>query len=140
MTKNAFLGFVALVLLATTCTAQSGNFPGRIRLLPGYTHRRGQGIDSAVGSITRQGGLVIRYDIGPLAGVYTDCKTCGWTEGELWRRNQVINGRDVKIVFTKSKLLVISFPDTHANFYATVMSESDIADTLLMVLTYVPHG
>src|SRR5437868_1139122 len=37
------------------------------------------GVDSAVGSITRPGGLIIEYDIGPLAGVYTDCKTCGWT-------------------------------------------------------------
>ena len=139
MTRIASVGFGLLVLLATTCTAQSDKFPGHIRMLTGYVHRRGQGIDSVVGNITREGGLVIEYDIGRLAGVYTDCKTCGWTEGELWRRNQVINGQSVQIVFTKSKRLVISFPTTHANFYATIKSEADLADTLLMVLTYPPH-
>ena len=96
------------------------------------------GIDSVVGSIARKGGLVIEYDIGRLAGVYTDCKDCGWTNGELWRRNQVIRGHEVKIVFTKSKRLVISFPDAHANFYATIRSNADLTDALLMVLTYNP--
>src|SRR5438876_4456674 len=96
------------------------------------------GIDSVVGSIARKGGLVIEYDIGRLAGVYTDCKDCGWTNGELWRRNQVIRGHEVKIVFTKSKRLVISFPDAHANFYATIRSDADLTDALWMVLTYNP--
>jgi hypothetical protein len=138
MKRIALLGFLVLVLLAPICAAQPDDVPGNIRLLPGYVHQRGQGIDSSVGSISRKGGLVIEYNIGRLAGVYTDCKDCGWTDGELWRRNQIISGREVKIVLTKSKRLVISFPDTHANFYATVSSESDLTDALLMVLTYNP--
>jgi hypothetical protein len=138
MKRLATVGFVVIVLLATPRPAQPDAVPGNIRLLPGYVHRRGQGIDSAVGSIARKGGLVIEYDIGDLAGVYTDCKWCGWTDGELWRKNQIVSGHAVKIVFTKSKRLVISFPDTHANFYATVTSEDEVTDALLMVLTYNP--
>ena len=138
MKRIATVRFAVLVLLATTCTAQPDAAPGNIRLLPGYVHQSGQGIDSVVGSIARKGGLVIEYDIGRLAGVYTDCKDCGWTNGELWRRNQVIRGHEVKIVFTKSKRLVISFPDAHANFYATIRSDADLTDALWMVLTYNP--
>jgi hypothetical protein len=138
MKKIATVEFVVLVLLAATCAAQPDAVPGNIRLLPGFVHHRGQGIDSAVGSIARKGGLVIEYDIGRLAGAYTDCKWCGWTDGELWRRDQVISGHEVKVVFTKSRRLVISFPDRHANFYATVRSDADLADALLMVLTYNP--
>src|SRR5439155_982354 len=88
MKRIATVRFAVLVLLATTCTAQPDAAPGNIRLLPGYVHQSGTGIDSVVGSIARKGGLVIEYDIGRLAGVYTDCKDCGWTNGELWRSDQ----------------------------------------------------
>ena len=91
-----------------------------------------------VGSITRKDGLVIQYDIGKAAGVYTDCEWCGWTDGELWRRKQIIGGHEVRIVFTKSKRLVISYPDAHANFYTIVRSNADLTDTLLIVLSYNP--
>jgi hypothetical protein len=138
MRKTITVGFFVLALLASTGTAQSDPVPGNIRLLAGYVHRRGHGFDTAVGSIARKDGLVIEYDIGRLSGVYTDCKDCGFIDGELWRKDQIVSGHDVRIVYTKSKRLVISFPETHANFYATVKSEADLADTLLMVLTYSP--
>ena len=137
MKKGVILG-LAVLFFGTICTAQTGSVPGNIRLLPGFVHHRGQGIDSMVGSITRKDGLVIQYDIGKAAGVYTDCEWCGWTDGELWRRSQIVGGHEVRIVLTKSKRLVISFPDAPANFYATIGSDADLTDTLLMVLTYSP--
>ena len=70
MTRIASLGFLVLVLLATICATQPDDVPGNIRLLPGYVHPRGQGIDCAVGRIARRGGLVIEYDLGRLAGAY----------------------------------------------------------------------
>ncbi|HEX8735054.1 MAG TPA: hypothetical protein VF721_07025 [Pyrinomonadaceae bacterium] len=44
--------------------------PGNIKLLADYIHERKQGIDSAIGEISKKGGLVIRYDIGAMAGNY----------------------------------------------------------------------
>ena len=39
-------------------------------------------------------------------------------------------------VFTKSRRFVVSFPESHANFYATIRNESDMADMLLMLSTF----
>ena len=133
--------FMALFLLVTGCIAQVEAAPRNIRLLPGYVHRRAQGIDSMVGSISqkeRKNGLVIHYDIGRLAGVYAECSDCGWTDGEIRHRKQLVGRHPVTIVFTPSKRLVVSFPDSHANFYATIRNEADLTDVLLMVLTYTP--
>ena len=71
-----------------------------------------------------------------MAGVYTDCDSCGWVSGEKWRKKQVINGQEAAFVFTKSRRLVVSFPESHANFYATVRDESELADMLVMILTF----
>jgi hypothetical protein len=35
-----------------------------MRLLPGYRHTEGRGIDTAVGRIWKEGGPIITYDIG----------------------------------------------------------------------------
>jgi hypothetical protein len=69
---------------------------------------------------------------------YTSCVWCGWTKGEIWRRDQIVGGHKVVMVFTKSKSLIVSFPEDHANFHATITSPADTADMLLMVLTYSP--
>jgi len=108
----------------------------RVKLLPGYQQQEGSSLDSTGGTIWKESGLKISYDIGRMAGVYTDCDSCDWTKGETWRKKQVINGQLVVFVFTKSKGLVVSFPESHANFYATVRSESELADMLLMLATF----
>lgn len=118
--------------------AQSATVPGNIRLLPGYLSQPGQGFDSQVGAIVRKGGLKIVYDIGPMAGDYANCKSCGWTKDEVWRREQIIGSHKVVIVFTKAKRLIVSFPDQNANFYALITSPAEMTDMLLMVLTYSP--
>jgi hypothetical protein len=45
----------------------------RVTLLPGYQQREGRSLDSTTGLIWKEGGLRIDYDIGRMAGVYTDC-------------------------------------------------------------------
>ncbi len=105
-------------------------------LLPGYQQREGRSLDSATGIIWKERGLRISYDIGRMAGVYTDCDSCDWTRGEVWRKKQVINGQEAVVVLTKSKRLVVSFPQSHSNFYATVRDESELADMLLMLFTF----
>jgi hypothetical protein len=84
------------------------------------------------------GGTRIDYAIGELAGNFAECdpKLCVWTKGELWRKKQVINGQAVVLLYTQEKRLIVSFPESHANFYATVDSPEALTEMLLMVLTY----
>ncbi|HKT52028.1 MAG TPA: hypothetical protein VJV96_17130 [Candidatus Angelobacter sp.] len=131
-----FVAAITLLLQMAICAFPQSAIPGEIRLLPGYQHRALQGIDSRVGEIWKIGGLRIRYDIGAMAGDYTECKSCGWTKGELWRKEQIVNGQKMICVFTASKQLVISFPASHANFYATVTTPEQEADMLLMLFTF----
>ena len=125
-----------MLLAVSSLMAQEAPPPGRIKLLPGYHHEIRQGIDSFVGIISKPGGLEIQYDIGEMAGNYAACATCGWTKGELWRKVQVVNGQRMVCVFTKEKRLVVSFPQSHANFYATIHGGDELADMLLMMATF----
>ena len=54
----------------------------------------------------------------------------------VWRTEQVIGGERVVCIYTKSNELLIAFPGELANFYATVRNQRDVADMMLMVLTY----
>jgi len=63
------------LFLTIAAGAQDVPPPGSIRLLPGYHHRLERGIDSKLGTIWKQGGLQLHYDIGEMAGTYTEC---GW--------------------------------------------------------------
>jgi hypothetical protein len=127
--------FVFLAVMAITSVAQPVpvEAPFHIRLLPGYQLTAGRSLDSISGEIRKHGGLIINFD---LVEAYTDCKSCGWTDGELWRKKQLVNEEEAVFVFTKSKRLVVSFPKSHANFYATIRNESDMADMLLMLSTF----
>jgi hypothetical protein len=125
---------VFFLLTTASATGQVDLKPPFVTLLPGYQYHAAQGIDSRTGVIWKEGGVRLHFDIP--AGVYTDCTWCGWTKGEIWRKEQTIGGQKVIYVFTKSKRLVVSFPDVHANFYATIRTESDMADVLLMLSTF----
>jgi hypothetical protein len=128
---------ILLSLVTISAIAQESPPPGSINLLPGYHHRIGQGIDSRVGTIWKKNGLRINYDIGELAGNYAECKQlCNWTDGEVWRKTQIVNGQHVVCVFTSKRRLVVSFPAAHANFYATVKTEGQLTDMLLMLFTF----
>lgn len=130
-----YLMLVVVVILNSIVSAQalSATPPG-IRLLPGYTERKGRPIDSIGGTISRPHGLVMGYDIGIGAGHYElDPR---WTKHALWRTEQIINGKKAVCIFTKSKELLIAFPDDLTNFYAEIHSQRDLADMMLMVLTY----
>jgi hypothetical protein len=67
---------------------------------------------------------------------FTPTASCDWSRGEEWRKKRVINGQEAVFVFTASRRLVVSFPPSHANFYATVRDESDMADMLFMLVTF----
>lgn len=111
--------------------------PGNIQLLDGYTHKVLQGVDTSVGEISKPGGMTIHYDNGRLAGFYA--RKCG-EGGCLWYKRQLINGREVWLSLSKEGRIVATFPKEHANFLAQTKSPEDIADFLLIVLTYRASG
>src|SRR5688572_24086317 len=87
------LHLLALIFAVTTLAAapkaapDADAPPGGIRLLEGYQHKREQGIDSSPGRIWKDGGLIIAYDIGMMAGNYAE----GQDEAtRVWTRRQVV--------------------------------------------------
>jgi len=136
--KSLWFTLSFLFLAVAGAIAQETPPPGSMKLLPGYHHQRQQGIDSTVGTIWKQSGLKIEYDIGEMAGNYAECTSCGWTTGEVWRKKQTVGERKIVLVFTSKKMLVVSFPESHANFYAIIQSQDEMADMLLMLFTFSP--
>jgi hypothetical protein len=135
----AMAAFAAAPQAAPPADGDSG--PGGIHLLEGYQHQREQGEDSSPGRIWKEGGLTIRYDIGMLAGNYAQ----GRSKAErVWTKQQTVNGRRADIVKSKDGMVYVSFAsekddkrgDYPANFVATVKNDEEMADLLLIALTY----
>jgi hypothetical protein len=128
---------LTLLLAGLNAVAQSTQSvgPGNIRLLPGYADTPMRPLDSAeVGRISKLHGLVITYDIGLSAGHYeVDPKV---TRSAVWQTEQITGGRKVVCIYTKSKTLLITFPESSANFYAKIHNQRDVAEMMLMILTY----
>lgn len=165
---------ITLLLFSFACVASEAeptgtkpksvadDFPGSIKLLPGYTHHMGLGYVSMysvvrMGEIRNQKGFIISYDIytvsrntvrplvlDPPSGTnkvaisepdwrYSIQKLCQWS------REQVVNGQRVQIWLSKKKSLHFHFPDGGADFTTSpVTSEEDVTDAMLIVLTYSP--
>ena len=103
-------------------------------LLPGYRVTENQGIDSVVGNISKGAGrLTIHFDIFGATGNQADSEEV--EKSTIWRREQKINGARVICVYTKSRDLIVTFP-LSANFVARIRNQQDLADMLLMVLTF----
>ena len=107
-----------------------------ITLLPGFELRDQQGIDSYVGVIRKPGGLTIQYDIGEMAGRYSE--SAEWTKGEVWRKRAKINGDTLVCVYTVEHRLTCTALEARANFYAHAESETEIQQMLQMTSTYAP--
>ena len=114
--------------------------PGGIVLLKDYVHTKKRGIDTSVGEIKGTTGIVIRYDNGPLAG------NLAWrmnnqlprlnNVGVLWYQEQVTNGLHIYLLRGEDNSIYASFPETCANFFAFNVNEQQLADFLLMMMTY----
>lgn len=113
--------------------------PGGMTLLPGYTHTKKRGIDTAVGEISEPGGLTIRYDNGFLAG------NVAWRmNGELpgrnvkviWYQEQLVNGLHLYLIKGEDHSIYATFPETCSNFMAFDVNEQQLVDFLLMITTY----
>ena len=151
---------VALILLLIfTCPALASDCPiGGIRLLAGYKCKSWSGTDTSNGAIYKDGGLYIEYEYGLQEG---QAARPDRRNDFIWYKEQIVNHRLVRIALAKpgvgtsweaeakrsrslSNILIITIPlgdwEAHAiNFYAEVQSQEEMADMLLMVLTYDPH-
>ena len=129
---------VGLIGVGTHSARADDSLPGSIKMLDGYKHQKLQGTDSQVGKIWKDGGITIQYDIGLMAGNYAKQQRKHKADHLLWDKLQTWNGEPVEMAMMKDRLLYVSFPKRHANFYCKVKEEQDIIDALLMVLTYIP--
>jgi hypothetical protein len=124
---------LALCLLTAGLSVATARIPG-INLLDGYQHKAEAAEDSAAGKIWKEGGITIHYDIGRLAGQYVDPAR---RSDYAWFREQQVNGHKVYSARTKDGQVLVTFAgDKPANFHADCRSQDDVADMLLMVLTY----
>jgi len=140
--RKKSLMFLKLLLLLLCCglslsivqrQAASSLSGWTIKVLPGYQHERLRGIDSEPGEITKKDGLKIEYDIGMMAGEIVKPSDVSLY---LWYKEQTLNGQSVRIAFTKQRVLKATFPDSDANFWCEIRGEEDLADALLMILSY----
>lgn len=84
-----------------------------------------QGIDSRVGRFTSdEKDLVIRYDIGKLAGEYASPKH---HPNRKWLRSGRLAGSSFRYLLDEDDTLYVTFPDEGpANFWAKVGGQDDI--------------
>ncbi len=134
-----------LCLLGVASVSADDDHIGGIQLLPGYEHQPLQGIDSIVGEISKKDGLQIRYEIGAipkpgslfmLGGMFSDRPKTTPKDKVRWYREQVVNGQPVHLAFRKDQVLLVSYPQKGINFHVTVRTADEMADALLMILTY----
>ena len=135
--------------------AASDRAYGGIRLLEGYKYKKGNTVDALIGTISKHGGLLIEFEAGLNQGFAADPKE---KDKYLWYREQIVNGRKVMLALIKpglktvwepdnprspemGNILLITFPldiqrDHAVNFRAEVLNPQEVADMLLMVLTF----
>jgi hypothetical protein len=133
-----------LLIAASAAPAADAPPPGNLQLLPGYVHEPLQGIDSVVGRIVKKGGLTIQYEIGrvpkpgglAIGGDFSNAAIRLPEKNRRWLKQQVVAGQPVDIAYGKDDLLLVSYPKSGVNFTATAKTPEELADVLLMVLTY----
>jgi hypothetical protein len=135
---------VLLTLVSLSAIAQSTDTtkspPARspVQLLSGYKIQISSGTDTWGGIIWKVGGLKFRFDSGLHVGVAADLVD---KKDVAWREEQVVNGQQVICVYTTSNDLVVSFPRLVSNFQGHIQHPQDLAEMLLMIMTFEPtHG
>lgn len=158
MTTSRFVGMTAGSVLWLISAAFADDLPyGNVKLLDGYRYERSHTFDTINGRIHKDGGLSIEFESGINEGYAVDPKE---QKNYLWYRQQEINGHKVFLALAQSgvgtkwdpekprgpkprRILMVTLPGRFgpmdaANFYAEVLDDKEIADTLLMVLTFDP--
>jgi hypothetical protein len=137
-----YLIFTILILFASNSFAQTETAilteppPGNIKMLPGYVHKIGRRTDSIDGTISKENGIEIYYDIGWTAGNYALGAYKRDKKKLVWFRKQKNNGLKVMITYLTNGQIYATFPKTRASFMANVKTEAELTDFLTMIMTY----
>ncbi len=104
-----------------------------VRLLPGYKLQIVNGIDTFGAVIWREHGAQIYYELGP----HLDDPVASKKDSQiLWKQEQLVNGKKVQCMYTKSHQFVVNFPELRSYFSARIHNRQELAEMLLMTLTY----
>jgi hypothetical protein len=154
MTTTRLVSMTSLWVLFLASAGFADDPPyGNVKLLDGYKYERSHSLDTINGVIYKNGGLRIEFERGVSEGYAADPKA---QKDYLWFREQVIGGHRVFLALTQpgvgtrwqpekprgsNRILLVTFVGKFgsmdaANFYAEVMDDKEIADMLLMVLTF----
>jgi len=150
-------GILPLIFLISVSAHGADEAPGNMKLLAGYSVNHHWAVDAAACTIEKNGGAKIEYEAGPNEGSFADAKDVGQY---AWYREQFVNGVKVRFALIKQgfktgwepkdsneepgNILLITFllhgehsSDT-ADFWVKIRQSSDMADTLLMTMTFDP--
>ena len=104
-----------------------------VLLLPGYQIEMPPGIDAVGGKIWKEGGLTINFFAWrPIGGIDIP------EEQVLWREEQKLGDRTVRVVYAKPNRAVVDFGSLRAQFTAQIRNPQDLAELMLMTLTFEP--
>jgi hypothetical protein len=155
MSKSHVMKHLSIaILLMMPAWAQE---QGWIRLLNGYTLKKDVTADAYAATIQKAGGITIEFETGPTSGRWANPKN---KATYAWYQEQVLNGRTVCLAMIKPgirtvfepagklggrvggillvTILVDGDPRNGANFSAKTRNASDVADVLLMAVTFDP--
>lgn len=142
---------ILAILMSLSASAQKSEW---ITLLRGYSLQRTDDGDTFSATIKKVGRPTIEFEAGPSAGPWVDSRNI---QTFSWYQEQVINGRKVRIALTKpgvrtpwepegtkvpGNVLLVTImlgKDNEgfaANFSSKVRTSQDIADLLLMAVTF----
>jgi hypothetical protein len=149
--------FIVFILISHHLCA-ADDVLGGLKLLEGYSMKRGSAVDATAWTIEKRGGLNISFEAGASEGSWADPNE---RNKYSWYREQRVNGYTVRFALVKQGLktqweprdsrglppgniLLVSFllegdRSSHtANFSAKVGNSREMADALLMVMTFDP--
>jgi hypothetical protein len=107
-----------------------GQIPGReIHLLPGYKVETEAGMEGPHGRIWNDSDFTINFSITGQPYGYTEAP-------DLWTIDQVVSGRHIVCHFKADQNLDVWIPDLGTQFVAKIRNQRDLAEVLLMVVTY----
>jgi hypothetical protein len=155
---NRILLTLSIFVMVSQHVCAAGNALGGLKLLEGYSMKRGSAVDADAWTIEKRGGLKISFEAGPNEGSWADPKE---RDKYSWYREQKVNGYTARFALIKhglktqwepgdsrglppGNILLASFllegdKSSHtANFSAKVANSHEIADALLMVMTFDP--
>ena len=148
---------LAFIFTARPCAAKDAVLDS-VKVLDGYSVRHESAVDAVTWTIEKKGGLSIHFESGLSEGLWADPKA---VDSYAWTRVQTVNGYKVLFALVKSglrtrwelknsrgippgRILLVTFllggeQSFHtANFSAKIASDQELADALLMVMTFDP--